>query len=204
MVLSLPARTLLRWSWLIVFLSVTAGATAFFGSQMLPKQYDSEAQVLVGALTTVNNDQLLAYQQLAQTYAEIATTTPVLTRVIDKLSLPDQATQLASRIDVRALVGESIVKVVATASSPLQASQLANAVADEITTMGRSAVDQPSLATVVQSALPPDHPSSPRVLLNTAIAAALGFVLGVGVALLVGNRARVSDAVPDERAKAAS
>lgn len=185
--LSQFARILLRWSWLIVLLAATAGGVAFYVSQVLPKQYDSEAKVLVGSLTDANYDQLLAYQQLAQTYAGIATTTPVLTRVIGQLGLTD-ATLLASRIDVVAPTGQSFVTIVVTAASPLEASQLANGVANEITALALPAVDQPSLATVVQPAIPPDQPSSPRVLLNTAVAAALGFCLGVGIALLLGGR----------------
>ena len=272
------ARMLLRWWWLIAFLCLAAGATAFFGSRMMPEQYQSEAKVLVGPLTDTVYDHIQAYQQLAQTYAEVARTTPVLTRVIDKLGLHDTAAQLAARLDVRAVTGESIVRVVATAPLPQEAAEIANSVADEIAAMGLPSIDQSSpapsssaepsptpsssaepsptpsrsaepsptpsrsanaspapsnsakaspakpsprssaaqsnsaepsptpsssaapsptpsspppvsLAAVVQPALPAASPSSPRVLLNSAIGAALGFALGVGIALLLGNRA---------------
>jgi uncharacterized protein involved in exopolysaccharide biosynthesis len=43
---------------------------------------------------------------------------------------------------------------------------------------------------VVQPALPPRSPYSPRAPLNAAIGAALGFALGAGIALFLGNRTR--------------
>ncbi len=176
------------WLWLILLLTAVAGASAFIVSQLLPKEYESEAKVLVGSLTETRTDQILAYQQLAQTYVELATTTPVLARVSDSLGLGVDPVDLRARIDVRAPIGQNVIRVVARAPAPDEAARIANAVAEEIITFARTAENEPSLATVVQPALPPEKPSSPRVVLNTVIAAALGFALGVGLALLLTGR----------------
>ncbi len=178
-----------RRLWLILLLTVAAGATAYAVSTWLPKQYQSEARVLVGSLTEPSIDQLQAHQQLAQTYAEVAMTTPVLERVIQQLQLAQDPEQLAMQLVVRAPLGDSIVRVIATGASPNEASQLANAMVDEIVQFGVPSDDQqPSLASVIQPAVPPNEPSSPRIFLNTLIAAALGLFLGVGLALLWASR----------------
>jgi capsular polysaccharide biosynthesis protein len=173
---------------LIIVMTVMAAVAAFIISQYLPKKYQSEARVLVGSVTNPNIDLLNAYEQLAQTYAELATTTPTLSLVSDQLGLNEDPTRLALAIDVRAPAGESIVEIVATGSSPSQAAAIANAVAQQLTDLGRTPTSGVSIASVVQPALPDPNPSSPLILLNTLIVAVLGFALGVGIALLLAVR----------------
>ena len=173
---------------LIILITVVAAATTFLLSELLPRQYESEARVLVGSVTDPNIDKLNAYQQLAQTYAAIGTTTPVLTRVSEQLGLNEDPTHLALAISVRAPLGQSIVRIVATSSSASGAAQLANAVAQQLTDLGRPSSTSPSINSVVQPASPPIGPSSPRVFLNTLVAAALGLALGIGIAVLSANR----------------
>jgi polysaccharide biosynthesis transport protein len=170
--------------WLIILIIVVAAATTFIVSERLPRQYESEARVLVGSVTDPNIDKLNAYQQLAQTYAALATTTPLLTRAAEQLGLSEDPTRLALAISVRAPLGQGIVRIVTTGSSASDAAQLANAVAEQVADLGRPTKTDPSIASVVQPAIPPDGPSSPRVFLNTLVAGALGLALGIGIAIL--------------------
>ncbi len=180
-----------RRLWLILLVAGIAAGGAYLASGTLPREYQSESKVLVGSLTETRPDYLSAYQELAQTYAALATSTPVLGRVIDELGLPDTPEALATRLAVYAPVGQPIITVTATASSPAGAAALANAVAGEITSFARPAgADTTSLASVVQTALPNLEPTSPRVALNTVVAAALGLALGLAAALLMPVRDR--------------
>ena len=73
------------WLWLFVAGVLLAAGTAFLVSSALPKVYEGTATLIVGqSIQSANPDynQLLASQRLSQTYAEIATTTPLLERVI--------------------------------------------------------------------------------------------------------------------------
>lgn len=182
--LSRFAYIVLRWSWLIVLSGVLGGAIAFLASQALPKEYESEAKVLIGSLSEANYDQQLGYQQLAATYAGMATITPVLDRVIAQLGLADDPAELASRTDVRAPLNQSMVMVVAKASSAVGSSQLANALAAEVVKLGESP-DKANLASLIQRAVPPVGPSAPNVFVNTLIGAVLGLSLGTCLALLL-------------------
>jgi succinoglycan biosynthesis transport protein ExoP len=176
---------------LIVVLMAIAGGTAFVVSQLLPKSYESETWMLVGSLTETSPDALAGYQHLAQTYAEVAVSTTVLDRVIGRLGLQDDAEELAKRIDIRTATGQSIIRITATDPSPTGAAQIANALGDEIITFAtptRTTTVPGSLATVFQPALPPQTAAGPRVLLNTIIGILVGFFVGLGVALLLGDR----------------
>jgi tyrosine-protein kinase len=174
---------------LILLMAVVAGVAAYVVSSLLPKQYTSEARVLVGSLVDSNYDQLLAYGQLAQTYAQLATTTPVLVAVGDELGLDESPEDLAARVDVRTPTGLSIIRIEATAPSAPAAAALANSVATQITVLAKQTPPASgSLATIVQSAEPPASASAPRILLNTIVAVALGLGLGILVALIPSYR----------------
>jgi len=104
-------------------------------------------------------------------------------------SLTETAQDLARRVEVRTPAGQPILRIKATSSTAAGAVQVANAIADEITNVARPADASTSLATVYQPGTNPVAPASPRVLLNTMIAAALGLALGIGLAVLLDRRA---------------
>ena len=88
---------------LILVVIVLAGLGALAASLTARRSYDSEAKVLVGqSLSATNPDlnQLAASQQLSTTYAQIATTRPIMQGVIDKLGLKIDATTLQRQVTV--------------------------------------------------------------------------------------------------------
>jgi polysaccharide biosynthesis transport protein len=177
-----------RYGWLILVMGLTAGAVAFVLSQLLPRSYESESGVLVGSLTETRSDELLAYQRLAQTYAEIGTSSPVMLKVIERLGIPETPAELAKRIQLRALTGQAIVRITATAPNAPAAVELANTVAEEIAILAQPTTPPgPSLASVYQPATVPTGPASPRVVLNAAVGALLGLAIGLGLALYLGR-----------------
>ena len=173
---------------LILVVTVLVAASAFGVSSILPRQYESEARVLVGSFTDPNLDRLNAYQQLAQTYAALATTTPVLAKAAGEVGVTEDPVRLALRIAVRAPLGQSIVRITATAGTATEAAALANAIAAQVVDLGRPTQSGASIVSVVQPGLEPRDPSSPRVLLNTAIGIVLGVGLALAMALLLARR----------------
>jgi capsular polysaccharide biosynthesis protein len=180
-------RTIARAIAAGIVAGLIAGGIAFAVSQELPKGYTAESQVLVGALTTTNTDQLDAYHRLSLTYAQLATSSPLLERVQGQLGLNVAPGELASRVDAQAN-SQGIIAIDATASSPDEASRISNAIAAEILALATAPGQPTSLAEVIQPAVPPDHASTPNVTVNTLVAAFLGFFLGLGGTLLVASR----------------
>ncbi len=69
------------WLWLLVAGLLLAGGTAYLVSTALPKVYEAKATLLVGQSSSAaspNYNDLLASQRISQTYADLATTTPIL------------------------------------------------------------------------------------------------------------------------------
>lgn len=244
-----------RWAWLLVLAAVAGGALAYLVMQTQPRVYQASATVIVGpSLTAENPDYtgLLASQLLSQTYARVATTGPLLERVIQLESLSTTTEDLRRRVFAIAPRDSTLITITVQDSQPDRAARTANGVANEVVRVpaaiqGRQPgaqdfIDQevaatqaeildvraaiqrlralPSAAptgasalqaldarlasleaayatllayssnasanvlTVIEPAVPPDAPSSPRVFVNTALAAAASLLIALGLLFL--------------------
>ena len=82
------------WLWLLVVGVLLAGGTAYLVSSSLPKVYEAQVTLLVGqssSTSSIDLNDLLASQRLSQTYAELATTGPILAQVIADAGLRHHA-----------------------------------------------------------------------------------------------------------------
>ena len=118
--------------WLIILLAVIGGAAGYAFSRYSAPAYRSEARLLVGQTldaTRVDYSDLLASQLLAQTYADLAGTTPILSAAGASLQPPLDAAAVDRAISARAPTGSIYVVISAEAGDPQQAAAIANAVA---------------------------------------------------------------------------
>src|SRR6478672_645179 len=85
--------------------AIVFGAVAALVSMRLPKTYEAGTTLLIGRSSTGSDpgyDDLLAAQLLAQTYAELATTRPILAAVASRLRLEQTPEELARSIRAEA------------------------------------------------------------------------------------------------------
>jgi len=123
------------WSPLVIVCVVLATGAALLISGRLPKVYEAKATLVVGqslSAMTPNYDQLLVSQQLSRTYAEVATTRPILEAVIKKLALTDSPEDLGSRVSASASSDTALMTIRADDGDATQAAAIANAVAAEL------------------------------------------------------------------------
>jgi non-specific protein-tyrosine kinase len=120
---------------LLLAIIVLTAVAAYFISGSQAKVYQSHTTLLVGqSLTAANPDynQLLVSQQLSSTYATVATTRPLLAKVIARLGLSETPEQLASRIAASSAPNGALLTIEARDGDPDAAATLANAVAEEL------------------------------------------------------------------------
>jgi succinoglycan biosynthesis transport protein ExoP len=240
------------WLWLLIAGVLLAGGSAYLVSISLPKVYEAQATLLVGESSSssgININDLLASQRISQTYANLATTGPILQQVIADAGLTTTPEEFRKLVTATAARDSTLVTVNVKDGNPQQAADLANAIADQMiaasgTVYGRNGQVQDFIAgqvaatqaqieetqaeidrltglpsrtatqdqqlatlksqaanlrqsyaalvglagsaanaiTVVDPATPPALPSSPRVLLNTLIAAIVGLLIALGIA----------------------
>ena len=123
-----------RWlPWLLATV-LLAGGSAYVVSSLQPRTYEAEATLIVGTSLSGSPgyNELLVSEQLSATYASVATTRPVLVRVIDRLRLTETAEQLQQRMSADAVEDSTLLTITASDADPDQAAALVNALVDEL------------------------------------------------------------------------
>jgi len=125
---------------------VLLSALAFGGigaavTLLLPPSYEVETALLVSPSTggsAPSYEDLLAGQLLAQTYAELALTRPILASVASGLGLDDTPEQLADEITAQVSGVNPIVRIAVRGADPARAAGIANEVARQLIARGSS------------------------------------------------------------------
>lgn len=184
-------QTLRKRMTLIVLITVVAmvlsGAVSFF---VLTPIYQSTTQLLVNQSKddqpAYNPSEIQTNLQLINTYNQIMTSPRILDKVIADLDLDMTASQLKNKITVESAKDSQVVNVTVQDPDPNQAATIANKVADvfEKDIVDLMNVDNVNILTKAEVG-PKASPVKPQPLLNIAIAAVVGLMLGVGVAFLL-------------------
>lgn len=131
---------ILRRRWTLILAGVLIAIIAALGVHALtPPTYEASVGLLVGqgAYTddVIRYTALLADEQVAKTYAELATSRPVLEAVNSKLQLNMTPDQLAMKVKVKLLPETRLIEVVVSDTSPQRAADIANAIGEQINTL---------------------------------------------------------------------
>ena len=189
-----------RWKLIIgcVVLALL-GATAL--SVLVTPQYQSSARLFLTAERNAPRDpyslNLLAGLRV-RSYAELATSEPVLRAVAKRPDIKADVAQLREQIDATAVPDTVIIELVATDDSAKDAQKLARAASVEVSKYLSQLEETGKSASglevrVSDPATLPAAPTSPRTLLNLMVAGLLGLLVGLALAVLADRRARAED-----------
>jgi non-specific protein-tyrosine kinase len=120
---------------LVVSGTLLAGVVAFIVASTVPKTYEATATLVVGSSASPASGAgtaPVASQRLSQTYADLATTGPLLQKVIDKRQLGTSVDELRGRIRADAPADSTILRVAARDADPNRAAAIANGIATEL------------------------------------------------------------------------
>lgn len=123
------------WLWLFVVGALLAGGTAYLVSSSLPKVYEAQATLLVGQSRTsssVDYNDLLASQRISQTYANMATSGPILAQVIADAGLDVTPEEFKAFVTAEAARDSTLVTVTVQDGDPQRAADLPNAIAAQM------------------------------------------------------------------------
>jgi len=191
-------RLIQRWLPLLIASVATCAIVAGVVTSQLTPSYVSTVRLLSGPDLSggaIDNSAIVAGQNLAPTYAQLATTRALLLRAIATTKVAMSVDDLQAAVTTHVPVSSGLLTVSVAASNPKVASDLANAIAGQL-------VDYPpSLShpkptsnvnlSVIDPAVPPDRPEGPRPLFGVALGAAIGLVLAMSAAFLVENVRRL-------------
>ena len=153
---------------------------------MTPK-YDSSALMIVNTRQDVNanvtSDQINSATKLVSTYSIIIKSDTVLQQVIDNLGLNLTYAQLNKRVTVAAVDDTQVMKITVQSDSPEWARQVCEQIITVAPDVIKEAVEAGSVKVISNPSLATE-PVSPNIKKNTMLAAAVGFVLVIGIIVL--------------------
>lgn len=172
----------------VILATVVAAIIGFAASKFLmTPQYSSSAMMIVNTrqdvTSNVTSDQINSATKLVATYSIIIKSDTVLQQVIENLGLGITYSELNSRVSVQAVDDTQVMKITVNSTSP----EWAQTVCDEILAVSpdiiKEAVEAGSVKVISNASLATE-PVSPNIKKNTMLAAAVGFVLVIGIIVL--------------------
>lgn len=195
--------SILRRSWWWILAATVVGALLALGaSSLMTPMYQAQAQMFVSVKSAGQvNDAYsggLFVQQRVKSYVDVVDSPAVLDPVIADLGLDTTYVELSKQVSAQTPPNTVLLNVTVTDPSSKQAADIANAVAAsyaaEIKRLEGAAPQEakkaeaapqvPVEVSVIKPARAPLSPVSPRTALNLVLGALLGFLLGVGAAVL--------------------
>ena len=169
----------------LIFVTLAAALVGFTASKFLmnPK-YDSSALMIVNTRQDVNanvtSDQINSATKLVSTYSIIIKSDTVLQQVIDNLGLNLTYAKLNKRVTVAAVDDTQVMKITVQSDSPEWARQVCEQIITVAPDVIKEAVEAGSVKVISNPSLATE-PVSPNIMKNTMLAAAVGFVLVIGI-----------------------
>ncbi len=118
-----------KWAWLLIVGGILGGSVSYIYSMLQPDLYQTSTKIMVSAAQERGNQYAYYYSayndiQLAQSYAQIITTEPVLEALSAKLGYPVQGITVQSKTDSQIMV------LTVSNPDPTRAAEIANSVVD--------------------------------------------------------------------------
>ncbi|MCD8086390.1 MAG: Wzz/FepE/Etk N-terminal domain-containing protein [Clostridiales bacterium] len=185
------ARACLKRLWFIITFSLLFGSCAYLGTtyfitpmyESTVKIYVNNSDISVGNVSISTSD-LSASVQLVDVYEAILDTKDTLDVVIEKSGLDYTYSEISSMLTTSSVNDTQIFQVKVTNADPEEAALIASTIGDVLPEVIAGIIESAD-ARVVEHAIVPSQPSSPNVLRNTMMGAMLGFVLSVGIVVIL-------------------
>ena len=193
---------MLRKSWMLLLALTLVGASAgavvsfltpptYSATERLFVSFEAPATAGAGDLVQANNYAI----QKVFSYVDVVTTSAVLDAVIEELGLDTTAAELADDISATVPLNSVVIAITAEAANPEDAVVLATATSDAFTDYVVNTLESPIgggpgpvKATVLQSAVVPDSPSSPSTITNIVVGGFVGLFIGFVVCFILAAR----------------
>ncbi|MGM0842305.1 MAG: YveK family protein [Bacillota bacterium] len=183
--------TLKKRMQLIIFITLTAilvsGGVSYF---LLTPVYQSSTQLLVNQAKSdqpvLNQGEIQANLQLMKTYNVIIKSPTILEKVITDLNLDMTSSQLNEKITVGSESDSQVINLSVQDTDPEKAAEIANKTASVFQNEIPNIMNVDNVSILAKAEVgEKQSPIKPKPVLNIAIAAVVGLMLGIGLAFLL-------------------
>ncbi|MGL5479574.1 MAG: YveK family protein [Clostridium sp.] len=180
----------LRKKWkLIILLTISfAIFSAVFSFFIIKPKYESKTKLFVGKQENQNQDynsnDIMMYQKLLSTYAEVIKTDDLISKSLKTSFIDRDSKEVLSKLVVTPRADTQILEISYQDTDPKISEKVVSSVTDEFINYSKTLIKNGNVQ-IIQKAQVPDNPISPNKILNIIIATILGFIVGVGLAILL-------------------
>ena len=176
--------------WIIALITVIAtvisGVISFF---VLKPVYEAKSTLIVNTekyegSQVITGDQISVTQQLAVTYGEIIKSRTVLEDVIKNLKLDDEYKDLVKNVTVSPIEDTQIISISVQDTNKKKARDIANEI-PKVFTEEAKRITKANDIQVIDEAILPKESVKPNKIMNMAIAAVLGMMIGLFIVFLI-------------------
>ncbi|WP_058953369.1 YveK family protein [Clostridium tyrobutyricum] len=174
---------------LIVLITLACAVITGLVSVFLIKPtYEASSSIIVGKPTnnikTDNND-VMMYQNLVKTYAQIAQSDSVAKATLNKLNENITLDQFQKMVSVAPQEGTQILTIKADSKDPNEAAKVVDTMASSFISESKRVFPTGGDIQIMDRAQIPNKPVKPKKTLNVAIAFFLGLIVSVGLSFLL-------------------
>ncbi|MBV4425505.1 YveK family protein [Clostridium tyrobutyricum] len=165
--------------------AVITGLVSVF---LIKPTYEASSSIIVGKPTnnikTDNND-VMMYQNLVKTYAQIAQSDSVAKAALNKLNENITLDQFQKMVSVTPQEGTQILTIKADSKDPNEAAKVVDTMASSFISESKKVFPTGGDIQIMDRAQIPNKPVKPKKTLNVAIAFFLGLIVSVGISFLL-------------------
>lgn len=176
--------------WIIALITgVAIAISAIISFFVLKPVYEANTTLIVNTdkneeTQMLTGDQFTVTQKLAVTYGEIIKSRTVLNPVIKKLDLDMDFKELTGLVTVSPVKDTQIISISVKDSNKKRARDIANEI-PKVFTKEAKRITKANGIEVIDKAILPINPIKPNKVMNVAIAAVLGLMIGLFVVFII-------------------
>lgn len=181
-----------RWKLIALITIAATLVSAILSFFVIKPQYEAKTKLFIGKQETqennaYNNSDVMMYQQLMKTYAELVKTSDLVTKAVKSANLDynqNEIKKVLNDLTATPSVDTQILDLSFKGGNPKEVLKVTEAITNEFISESKELIPNGNVQ-VIQKPQFPEHPVSPNKKLNILIAFVLGLMVGVGVVLLL-------------------
>lgn len=182
-----------RWKLIALITIAATLVSAILSFFVIKPQYEAKTKLFIGKQETsqntanYDNNDIMMYQKLMKTYAELVKTSDLVTKAVKSANLnynQNEIKGVLNNLTANPSVDTQILDLSFKGGNPKEVLKVTEAITDEFISESKDLIPNGNVQ-VIQKPQLPEHSVSPNKILNILIAFVLGLMVGVGVVLLL-------------------
>ena len=181
-----------RWKLIALITIAATLVSAILSFFVIKPQYEAKAKLFIGKQenqenNAYNNNDVMMYQQLMKTYAELVKTSDLVTKAVKSTNLEynqKEIKRILNNLTANPSADTQILDLSFKGGNPKEVLKVTEAITNEFILESKDLIPNGNIQ-VIQKPQLPEQPVSPNKKLNILIAFILGLMVGVGIVLLL-------------------